>query len=127
MEAKGTKMVEENQIIIPFLKWAGGKRWLVSSHFDFLPTSFDRYVEPFLGSAAVFFHLQPRKAVLSDLNSDLINTYKAIKKDWRKVVVLLKRHHSNHSERYYYRVRKLKPKTEYAAAADFIAAVSISD
>lgn len=64
-------------IILPPLKWAGGKRWLVQSHATMFPKDYDRYIEPFLGSGAVFFHLQPKKAILSDVNSALIATYQA--------------------------------------------------
>lgn len=120
MKTKGTEMIKESEIIVPFLKWAGGKRWLVSSHSDFFPEKFDRYVEPFLGSAAVFFHLRPKKAILSDVNPQLINTYKAIKKDWRKVVRILREHHNNHSKNYYYKIRESKPRTLHGAAAKFI-------
>lgn len=58
--------------IEPFLKWAGGKRWLVQYRANLLPTAFDRYIEPFLGSAAVFFHLRPAKALLGDTNAELM-------------------------------------------------------
>lgn len=59
----------------PFLKWAGGKRWFCDVIHQFLPISFNHYFEPFLGGAAVFFHLAPRSATLSDINEELINTY----------------------------------------------------
>ena len=53
----------------PFLKWAGGKRWLVSQYDGWLRENPKRYIEPFLGSGAVFFHMQPKSAILSDLNT----------------------------------------------------------
>ena len=51
--------------IHPFLKWAGGKRWFVQDCPELLPLSYGRYLEPFLGSAAVYFHMRPRAALLS--------------------------------------------------------------
>ena len=57
--------MDENRITVPFLKWAGGKRWLISSSPQIFPNKYNRYVEPFLGSAAVFFYLKPPKAILS--------------------------------------------------------------
>ena len=48
----------------PFLKWAGGKRWLVENHRDLFDIPFERLVEPFLGSGAVFFGLVPETALL---------------------------------------------------------------
>src|SRR5258708_2608232 len=64
----------------PFLKWPGGKRWLVPWLQEFISERrFDRYFEPFLGGGALFFALRPRKSVLSDVNPDLINAYKQTK------------------------------------------------
>jgi DNA adenine methylase len=59
----------------PFLKWPGGKRWLVANHANLLPTTFERYIEPFLGSGSVFFHLKPKRALLGDINSELVAAY----------------------------------------------------
>jgi D12 class N6 adenine-specific DNA methyltransferase len=62
----------------PFLKWPGGKRWLVASHPQLLPRRYGRYIEPFLGAGSVFFHLRPQEALLGDLNADLITAYRGI-------------------------------------------------
>jgi len=104
----------------PFLKWAGGKRWLVQRHADLIPTDFRRYVEPFLGSGAVFFYLRPKEAVLSDTNDELINTYRALKEDWQRVYRTLQVHHRQHSKVYYYRIRQSSPRNDYVKAARFI-------
>ncbi len=112
--------VSEKKNLKPFLKWAGGKRWFVSHHSELLPKNFDRYIEPFLGSGAVFFYLRPHKALLGDLNQDLIATYQAIKNDWRLVYRYLREHHSNHSKDYYYKVRSFHPKSIYTLAARLI-------
>jgi DNA adenine methylase len=71
--------------IKPFLKWAGGKRWLASTIAGLL-TAKGRYFEPFLGSGAVFFSLGSRNAVLSDVNHDLISTFVAIRDDASAVI-----------------------------------------
>lgn len=112
--------MRKNDIILPFLKWAGGKRWFVSAHPDFLSHPFNRYIEPFLGSGAVFFHLEPKKSILADRNEDLIETYQAIKDDWKNVEHELKKHHNNHSKNYYYSLRDSKPRNPYTRAARFI-------
>ena len=109
-----------NEIILPFLKWAGGKRWLTSSHPELLQKPFKRYIEPFLGSGAVFFHLAPNRALLADSNPDLIETYQAIKDDWYRVLKELNKHNRNHSKRYYYTVRDMKLRSPYTRAARFI-------
>ena len=108
------------EIVLPFLKWAGGKRWLVDDHIDVFNFEFDRFIEPFLGSGAVFFKLQPNEAILSDKNADLINAYEVIKSDWKKLTEYLKRHHAKHSNEYYYKVRATKPRTDIGKAARFI-------
>jgi len=104
----------------PFLRWAGGKRWLTSKYNDLFPKSFNCYFEPFLGGASVFFHLQPKLASLSDINSDLICTYNAIKDDWMKVEELLFIHSKNHSSVYYYEMRSFQPIDNFEIAARFI-------
>src|SRR2546426_9476974 len=64
----------------PFLKWPGGKRWLVPYVHELLSKqTYNRYFEPFLGGGAVFFGLQPETAILSDINADLVNTYLQVK------------------------------------------------
>lgn len=104
----------------PFLKWAGGKRWLVSSHSHIFPTRFNRFIEPFLGSGAVFFSLQPKQAILSDINSALIETYQAIKDSPNEIRELLAKHHRKHSKEYYYKMRAMQPRTNATKAAKFI-------
>ena len=106
--------------VTPFLKWAGGKRWLVSERESLFPTSYNKYIEPFLGSAAVFFHLLPTRALLSDTNRELIETYIAIRDDWNSVLRELRKHHKNHNKKYYYLIRDRKFRTPILRAAQFI-------
>ncbi len=109
-----------NASLKPFLKWAGGKRWFVFHHHNLLPKTFDWYIEPFLGSGAVFFHLQPKRALLGDANRELVETYQAIQEDWKLVYRYLRAHHKNHSETYYYLMRESTPRSAAARAARFI-------
>ncbi len=104
----------------PFLKWAGGKRWFVCNHSNRFPKDFNRYIEPFLGSGAVFFHLKPKNALLGDLNPELINAYDALKNDWKLVYRYLREHHNKHSKDYYYKIRDVRPQSPYTRAARFI-------
>ena len=112
--------VEPSWSVVPFLKWAGGKRWLVNSAARIVPANFNRYVEPFLGSAAVFFALAPKKALLADTNAELVNAYQAISSHWQLVEQSLKRHSQSHSEVYYYKLRSSKPRKPYTRAARFL-------
>jgi DNA adenine methylase len=69
------------EAVVPFLRWPGGKRWLVSHLVRLLEGfAFDHYVEPFLGGAAVFFGLQPSAALLADSNRELIHTYRQVRR-----------------------------------------------
>jgi DNA adenine methylase len=104
----------------PFLKWAGGKRWLASRYLHFFPTYSGSYFEPFLGSGAVFFALRPTKAVLADLNEELIQTYGAISAGWRPVERALRYHEKRHSKDHYYRVRRSDPRDPAKRAARFV-------
>lgn len=62
----------------PILKYAGGKSKEIKYFSKYFPSSFDRYIEPFVGGGAVYFYLEPEKACINDLNSDLINFYQQI-------------------------------------------------
>jgi DNA adenine methylase len=93
----------------PFVKWAGGKGQLLGQLEPFFPPpgSVRRYFEPFLGGGAVFFHLQPARAVLSDLNDELITAYEVIRDQLDELLASLRRHKDDPD--YYYRVRDLAP------------------
>jgi DNA adenine methylase Dam len=104
----------------PFLKWPGGKRWLTNKHAHLFPKKFDTYIEPFLGSGSVFFHLAPKKALLGDTNQELIATYSGLRDDPMAVEDTLLMHEMNHCEAYYYSVRNSRPRTSHMKAARFI-------
>lgn len=104
----------------PFLKWAGSKKWLVRGGLDVPSNGFNRYIEPFLGSGAVFFKLLPEKSILSDTNRYLINCFKELKKDWERVFVSYKDLFSQHSPDNYYKVRKDLGDFGALAAGQFI-------
>lgn len=110
----------ETQISIPFLKWAGGKRWLASAYAELLPASYKRYYEVFLGGGAVFFSMRPKQATLSDLNEELIECYSVLRDEWESVVDRLHHHQNHHSKDYYYEVRSSKPRLLANRAARFI-------
>ena len=110
----------------PFLKWAGGKTQLLPQFQPLYPGSFTRYREPFLGSGAVFFQVREqfnlKNPVLSDVNSELINTYQVIQTKVEQLIRVLRKHRRCHSKDYYYRVRALNPDsmTSLARAARLI-------
>ncbi len=103
-----------------FLRWAGGKGWLTKT---VAPIIVDRlgdgtYYEPFLGSAAMFFAVQPRRATLSDNNKQLINTFRQVARKPEDLQRILRALRSTKKE--YYRLRSAAPKTALEGAARFI-------
>lgn len=105
----------------PFLKWPGGKRWLIAGHNDILPKRIrGRYIEPFLGSGAVFFRIQPKAALLSDKILHLIHTFEGIQRNWEEVRRILEIHQELHSKEYYYSIRSQSPEDSISRAAWFI-------
>ena len=93
--------------IEPFIKWAGGKSQLLAQFDKLLPPkeSYKRYIEPFIGGGALLFYLKPESAVISDLNKDLIETYKIIKTDYAELTKFLNDYQKKHSKEFYFKVR----------------------
>lgn len=97
----------------PILKWVGGKRQLLSEISPMIPEKFNKYYEPFLGAGAVLFSLLPGKAIINDLNSELINVYKVIKEQPDELIKLLKEHTDNNNKEYFYQIRELDRQAGY--------------
>ena len=94
----------------PFVKWAGGKQQLLLQFEPYFPARFERYLEPFVGGGAVFFHLWntqrlPEQVFLFDNNEELINTYTAVRDHLDELIELLTAHKERHSKEYYYDIR----------------------
>ncbi|MFA7436495.1 MAG: DNA adenine methylase [Bacilli bacterium] len=87
----------------PILKWVGGKKQLLPHIQKKLPNNFKTYYEVFFGGGAVFFHIKPKKAVINDFNSELINLYKVIKANPQELIDDLKTH-VNEAD-YFYKIR----------------------
>ncbi|MFN6465215.1 MAG: DNA adenine methylase [Nostoc sp. DedVER02] len=98
-------MVSVNKVVKPFLKWAGGKRQIVPLIENNLPINYNyqTYYEPFIGGGAVLFTLQPKRAVINDSNTELINCFEVIRDSVDELIENLKTHKNN--EDYYYRIR----------------------
>lgn len=100
-----SRSAKREPLVQPFLKWAGGKRQLLTAIRPLVPNSIKRYYEPFLGGGAVFFDQQPSKAVVNDFNSELINCYQVVK-DFPEKLLEETLRFSNTSE-CFYRVREM--------------------
>jgi DNA adenine methylase len=107
-------MAKNNPLIKPYLKWAGGKRQLLSEIKKYLPKDIQNYTyyEPFIGAGAVFFELQPKKAIINDFNAQLILTYTVIKENVEELITLLGKYKDKNDEEYFYEIRNLDRETK---------------
>ena len=99
----------ENSNITPFVKWAGGKRQLLPQIKERMPKQYNNYYEPFVGGGAVVFGLLPQRALINDINTALINTYKQIRnfpKDFLLAVGKLDMELWEDGKQYYYSLRE---------------------
>jgi DNA adenine methylase len=101
----------KNKLAQPFLKWAGGKRQLLPEIRKYIPKKINTYYEPFIGAGAVLFDLQPKKAVMNDINVELVNVYNVVKDNVDELIEDLKKH-ENDSE-YFYAIRDLDRQPKY--------------
>lgn len=99
----------------PVLKWAGGKGRLLHHILPLIPSDFETYCEPFIGGGAVLFGLQPKKAVVSDYNPELINLYVVIRDNLEELLDDLRKHEN--SSEYFYAMRNLDRDEEWVKNA----------
>ncbi|MGP5121135.1 DNA adenine methylase [Psychrobacter alimentarius] len=93
----------KNKLVMPFLKWVGGKRQLISDIEPLIPSKISTYYEPFIGGGAVLLNQQPKKAVINDYNAELINVYEVVRDNVDELIEDLAMH-ENESE-YFYKIR----------------------
>lgn len=102
----------KNKLVSPVLKWVGGKRQLLPSIKPMLPKRIASYCEPFVGGGAVLFDLQPKKAIVNDINSDLILVYTVIRDNVEALIELLGTYPNE--ENFYYELRNIdRNQTKY--------------
>lgn len=100
-------MRRTDHAIRPFIRWAGSKRAVLSKLLPYVIKSGGRYIEPFVGSAALFFGANPKRAILSDLNKELIDTFLAVRRSPEAVSQYLDALPNTQSD--YYRIRSVPP------------------
>ncbi len=113
MNWKGGYSMATNVLISPILKWVGGKRQLLAEIMPLINKNCSTYVEPFVGGGAVFFELQPKKAIINDYNDELINVYLTVRDSVDELITELEEHNKNNSEEYFYELRALDRSSEY--------------
>ncbi|MCL2831770.1 MAG: Dam family site-specific DNA-(adenine-N6)-methyltransferase [Treponema sp.] len=91
----------------PFVKWAGGKRQILPEIHKYLPPDIEgrTYYEPFIGGGALLFDLMPKKAIINDINSELMLSYTVIRDNAEDLISILKEHQRQYNADYYYNIR----------------------
>lgn len=121
------RKLAKNKLVVPVVKWVGGKRQLLSEISPLMPKRMTLYCEPFLGGGAVLFSRQPSKAIVNDINRDLISVYEVIRDEPELLIQSLKRH--KNTAEYFYLIRDLDrdkeayqklPKVEKASRLIFL-------
>ena len=103
-----------NKLVMPVLKWVGGKRQLLPEIKKHIPKKINVYYEPFFGGGAVLFEIQPNNATINDINLELMNVYSVIKSNVDDLIKeLSKKIYSNNAESYY-KIREIdRDKNQY--------------
>ena len=93
--------------LTPIVKWAGGKRQILHKIMSSMPKTFNTYYEPFVGGGALFLEIEPKKAIINDVNFELMSVYACLKDEelFRLMLKELEVHENKHSLDYYYEVR----------------------
>ncbi len=98
-------MNQQNTYVKPILKWAGGKTQLIQELIKRMPNKYNTYIEPFFGGGALYFFLNPLKAIIGDINPELINLYSSVAKAPFDILNLLKTYEN--TEEFYYSIRSV--------------------
>lgn len=118
-----------NSNIAPFVKWAGGKRQLLSQIKERMPKQYNNYYEPFVGGGAVTFELLPANALINDINKALINAYTQVCKNPTVFLETVRRLDSEmwgdgrayyYSQREHYNDKLMKAEYDVELAALFV-------
>lgn len=117
--------MRKNNLVVPFVKWAGEKRQLLGVLSGLMPEgSIKSYCEPFVGGGAMLFHLQPSIAYVNDINSELINVYSVIKNSVDELIIELSRFENK--QEIFYEVRSWdRDKFRYSSLSDIQRAARI--
>ena len=111
-----TIKISMTEVRVPtFVKWAGGKKQLLTQFHKFFPEKIERYFDVFVGGGAVAFYViqkyQPKEVFISDNNKELIDTYEIIRDDLDELIKILKEHKAKHNKDYFYEIRKQEPES----------------
>lgn len=121
---KAVNYMNNNKLVAPVLKWVGGKRQLIDTFSSMLPKRITSYCEPFVGGGAVLFYLQPKNAVVNDINKELICVYTVIKNNVDELIAELKKF--KNEPKFFYSVRDWdRDREKYQSLSDIERAARI--
>ena len=92
--------MKKDKLVAPVVKWVGGKRQLLNDLTPLIPKRMTTYCEPFVGGGALFFYLQPSKAIVNDINQELIHLYEVIRDDVEELIAELEQY-QNEADAFY--------------------------
>jgi DNA adenine methylase len=104
--------------LMPLVKWSGGKKDEISKILPHIPTEYDTYLEPFIGGGALYFHINPLKAAISDVHTELVDLYNNIKSGNSALIHKFMGEHPN-TEEEYYKVRNMPITNSLDSASRF--------
>lgn len=101
MEDPTQTVFDDRRSLKPIVKWSGGKKDEIRHIVPHIPSKVSIYLEPFVGGGALFFHLNPERAVISDVHVELVDLYQNIKEGRSKELYDFMKSHPNNEETYY--------------------------
>ncbi len=110
--------IKSEKNLKPIFKWSGGKKDEIPKFWEHIPKFSGTYLEPFIGGGALFFHLNPKKAAISDMHEELIDFYKSIKDGKSDEIYNFMKLHPNENDEYY-KVRDIDPKNALERGSRF--------
>jgi DNA adenine methylase len=111
------RLIVHSEPLRPIVRWAGGKSVMVNKLANLLPATWNRYIEPMSGGAALFFFIRPERAILADVNDDLITFYTALQNKRRELMRKLRSLTASREQ--YYAIRASQPRGQIARAVRF--------
>lgn len=94
-------VIQTKSNLAPLIKWSGGKSDEIKTFYKHIPSSYNKYIEPFIGGGSLFFYLNPDNAIITDVHTELIDLYQSIKEGKSEEIYKFMELNPNTEENYY--------------------------
>jgi len=94
-------IIQTKSNLAPLIKWSGGKSDEIKTFYKHIPSSYNKYIEPFIGGGSLFFYLNPDNAIITDVHTELIDLYQSIKEGKSEEIYKFMELNPNTEENYY--------------------------